>query len=360
MADWIGAYDAEGARSRRSIRCTTCTINGSAALWSDGNQGSAATQATYFAYDQGQIVLEFAGSTAASLLTRYLWSPAVDRLLAEEAHVKQGITTPTWSQPGITFWASPTTWVPCVTWQVYGYPAGSGMPSQQTHLVKHREYDAYGRLLREWNRGDYNGDRNVNATDIDLLRDAINAGSTNLAFDLTGNGTVSQPSSGFGDMDELVLIILNTYYGDSNLDVRRQLPADLVSHFPPQVTEDHQPARLYYRAGGLGASRALQLKMSVTEGEAQRLLEHYRERGIAELHGWPADPDAERFIPDESTTLYPTDMTEVPPHLLTADESAFILVGSEPKDPDPFYCGGVVISPKNRTVRYFAETDHVK
>ena len=27
----------------------------------DGNQGSAATQATYFAYDQGQIVLEFAG-----------------------------------------------------------------------------------------------------------------------------------------------------------------------------------------------------------------------------------------------------------------------------------------------------------
>ena len=25
------------------------------------------------------------------LLTRYLWSPAVDQLLAEEAHVKQGI-----------------------------------------------------------------------------------------------------------------------------------------------------------------------------------------------------------------------------------------------------------------------------
>lgn len=141
---------------------------------------------------------------------------------------------------------------------------------------------------------------------------------------------------------------------------RRQFPADLVSHFPPQVTEDHQPARLYYRAGGLGASRALQLKMSVTECEAQRLLEHYRERGSAELHGWPEDPDAERFIPDETTTLYPTDMTEVPPHLLTDDESTFILVGSEPKDPDPFYCGGVVISPKNRTVRYFAETDRVK
>ena len=133
--------------------------------------------------------------------------------------MKQGITQPTWAQPGITFWAL-TDHLGTVRdlAQVYGYPAGSGMPTQQTHLVKHREYDAYGRLLREWNRGDYNGDRNVNATDIDALRDAINAGSTNLAFDLTGNGTVSQPSSGFGDMDELVLIILNTYYGDSNLD----------------------------------------------------------------------------------------------------------------------------------------------
>ena len=142
--------------------------------------------------------------------------------------------------------------------------------------------------------------------------------------------------------------------------LRRQLPADLVSHFPLQVTEDHQPARLYYRAGGFQASRMLQLKVSVTGCETQRLLEHYRERGIAELHGWPEDLDAERFIPDEATTRYPTDMTEVPPHLLTDDESTFILVGSEPMAPDPFYCGGVVISPKNRTVRYFAETDHVE
>ena len=37
-------------------------------------------------------MLDSASSTAASLLTRYLRSPAVDRLLAEEAYVKQGIT----------------------------------------------------------------------------------------------------------------------------------------------------------------------------------------------------------------------------------------------------------------------------
>ena len=34
----------------------------------NGNQGSGETQATYFAYDQGQIALDFAGSTSGTLV----------------------------------------------------------------------------------------------------------------------------------------------------------------------------------------------------------------------------------------------------------------------------------------------------
>ncbi len=58
----------------------------------------------------------------------------------------------------------------------------------------------------------------MDAEDIDGLRDAINASSTDLVYDLNGDGVVSRNPSIFDDTDELVLIILNTYYGDSNLD----------------------------------------------------------------------------------------------------------------------------------------------
>lgn len=33
---------------------------------------------------------------------------------------------------------------------------------------------------------------------------------------------------------------------------------------------------------------------------------------------------------------------------------------TEPTAPDPVYCKRLVISPKRRNVRYFAETDHVE
>ena len=133
--------------------------------------------------------------------------------------MKPGSSNPTWSEAGTVFWAL-TDHLGTVRdlAQAYGYPAGSGMPSQQTHLVKHREHDAFGNLLSEWNRGDFNEDGSVNAADIDELRDAINAGSTDLMYDLNGDGSVTRTPSTFHDMDELVLIILNTYYGDSNLD----------------------------------------------------------------------------------------------------------------------------------------------
>lgn len=61
--------------------------------------------------------------------------------------------------------------------------------------------------------GDFNGDSSVDAADIDLLFDEINAGTHGSAYDLTGDGLVNQD-----DADELIHNILNTEYGDANLD----------------------------------------------------------------------------------------------------------------------------------------------
>jgi hypothetical protein len=40
---------------------------------------------TYFAYEAGQIVLQFDGDSASDLSHRYLWGPAVDQILADES-----------------------------------------------------------------------------------------------------------------------------------------------------------------------------------------------------------------------------------------------------------------------------------
>ena len=61
--------------------------------------------------------------------------------------------------------------------------------------------------------GDFNSDLRVDADDIDLLCAEIRNGSHAGAFDLTGDGLVDVM-----DMDEMVLNILNTFYGDANLD----------------------------------------------------------------------------------------------------------------------------------------------
>lgn len=59
--------------------------------------------------------------------------------------------------------------------------------------------------------GNVNHDSQVNALDIDLVYAQI--GSTQAAFDLNTDGTVDQ-----NDVDELVLNLLNTQYGDADLD----------------------------------------------------------------------------------------------------------------------------------------------
>lgn len=62
-------------------------------------------------------------------------------------------------------------------------------------------------------RGDFNNSGLVNAVDIDLIFAAIRAGGTDLSYDLTGDSLVNT-----ADVNELVGDILNTFYGDANLD----------------------------------------------------------------------------------------------------------------------------------------------
>ena len=64
-------------------------------------------------------------------------------------------------------------------------------------------------------RGDFDGDGLVGTADIDALFAAVNAESHDPAFDLTSDGMVDR-----SDLDELILNILDTQYGDANLDGR--------------------------------------------------------------------------------------------------------------------------------------------
>ncbi len=60
--------------------------------------------------------------------------------------------------------------------------------------------------------GDFNQDGEINATDIDMLATAIRQNGDS-SFDLNSDGLINR-----GDMDQLVTGILNTHYGDANLD----------------------------------------------------------------------------------------------------------------------------------------------
>ena len=63
--------------------------------------------------------------------------------------------------------------------------------------------------------GDFDLDGLVGANDIDLLFTEVNSGNHDLAYDLTADSLVTT-----ADVDELVLNILGTQYGDANLDGR--------------------------------------------------------------------------------------------------------------------------------------------
>ncbi|WP_428387360.1 hypothetical protein [Mucisphaera sp.] len=61
--------------------------------------------------------------------------------------------------------------------------------------------------------GDFDGDSDVDAADIDLLTGAIRDGSADLLYDVDGSGVVDD-----ADLSEMVGGVLGTLPGDANLD----------------------------------------------------------------------------------------------------------------------------------------------
>ncbi|MCA9152445.1 MAG: hypothetical protein KDA92_24245, partial [Planctomycetales bacterium] len=58
-----------------------------------------------------------------------------------------------------------------------------------------------------------NGDSQVDIQDVDLICAAIQRGTNETEYDLTGDGAVNR-----NDMNELIVNILGTTFGDANLD----------------------------------------------------------------------------------------------------------------------------------------------
>lgn len=175
-------YDALNQQIRRDVH-------------RDGNASTAPDDSTYLVYDRGQVVLEFDGGASSDLAHRYLWGPAVDQILSDEQIDSGG--------PGDIAWA--------LTDHLNSVRDVVQLDGSQIKAVKHRAYDAYGNL-----RGDLNHDGNVDLDDINLLLWAINNGVADERFDLNGDGQVDNLTD--GDLDQLILYILSTYYGDANLD----------------------------------------------------------------------------------------------------------------------------------------------
>jgi RHS repeat-associated protein len=102
--------------------------------------GSAAAVDTFFSHLDGQIHLEFDGTTAADLAHRYSWGSVVDQILADE-------TVTNLSSAGTVLWpfadhlGTPR--------DLVTYNATTG----DATLANHRRYDSYGILISETNTG---------------------------------------------------------------------------------------------------------------------------------------------------------------------------------------------------------------
>jgi hypothetical protein len=90
---------------------------------------------------------------------------------------------------------------------------------------------------------DFNGDGQLDATDIDLLCAAIASGEFAPEFDLDGNAAVDS-----ADLDYLVRELLHTTYGDANLDGSFD-SGDLVFIFQAGHYEDNVPANSGWATG---------------------------------------------------------------------------------------------------------------
>ncbi|MDG2381914.1 MAG: PEP-CTERM sorting domain-containing protein [Pirellulaceae bacterium] len=82
-------------------------------------------------------------------------------------------------------------------------------------------------------RGDFNGDGQLDAMDIDLLSAEVRFGNNPASFDLTADGRVDSK-----DRIEWVEVVANTYFGDSNLDGEFN-SSDFVAVFAAGEYEDN-------------------------------------------------------------------------------------------------------------------------
>lgn len=80
--------------------------------------------------------------------------------------------------------------------------------------------------------GDFSGDGKLDIVDIDQLRDAVMAGTDPSHFDVNGDSRVNS-----SDLPEYMKNYLNSYIGDSNLDLQFST-ADLVAVFAAGEYED--------------------------------------------------------------------------------------------------------------------------
>jgi outer membrane protein assembly factor BamB len=91
--------------------------------------------------------------------------------------------------------------------------------------------------------GDFNLNGELDVNDLDLLTLAVFNGSTNLAFDLDGNGVLGQ-----GDRKVWVNDLKNTFFGDANLDGQFNT-GDLIHVLIPGLYEDNIPNNATWATG---------------------------------------------------------------------------------------------------------------
>ncbi len=164
---------------------------------------NATTTETYFVHDESQIVLQFDGSSASDLTHRYIWGPQIDQQLADEQ--VSDVT-----QAGRTIWPL-TDQLGTVRDLAEWESTGTG-----TVLLQHRTYDSFGNIIDEANRGDFNGDGDFTAEDVDILLAAIGTvpDPDEMAWlDLDDDGDIDVQ-----DVQILIREIYGTEMGDANLD----------------------------------------------------------------------------------------------------------------------------------------------
>ena len=91
--------------------------------------------------------------------------------------------------------------------------------------------------------GDFNGDNEITAADVDSLSAAIRAETDNLFFDITSDGSVDE-----SDRDVWVHDVTRTYFGDANLD-RLFDSGDFVQVFKTGLYEDAIPQNANWASG---------------------------------------------------------------------------------------------------------------